>query len=202
MSRSIEFFFDFSSPYGYVAAERIEAIASRHGRTVDWQPILLGVVFKTSGGAPLPSLPLKGAYANRDFVRSAGFHGVSYRHPERFPVSGVAATRAFHAAATQDSVANGVLARTLMRAYFTQGIDISDPETTIALATGAGLGLSADTLREQMASTEVKDRVRAATEAAIARGIFGSPFTIVDGEPFWGADRLDQVERWLATGGW
>ncbi len=202
MSEPIEFFFDFSSPYGYIAGECIDEIAARYDRTVRWQPILLGVIFKTSGAAPLPSLPLKGAYALRDFVRSARFHGVSYQHPVRFPVSGIAPTRAFHAVASADAATATTLARTLMRAYFVQGIDISDPEATIAVAAGAGLGLEADTLRQAMASQAIKDRVRAATDAAIGRGIFGSPFTLVDGEPFWGADRLDQIERWLATGGW
>ncbi|MEP7329929.1 MAG: DsbA family protein, partial [Betaproteobacteria bacterium] len=67
----IDFYFDFSSPYGYIAAQKIEALAARHGRTVNWHPILLGVIFRTTGGAPLPQLPMKGPYSVHDFARSA-----------------------------------------------------------------------------------------------------------------------------------
>jgi 2-hydroxychromene-2-carboxylate isomerase len=202
MSSPIEFWFDFSSPYGYIAGERIEALAARHSRTVDWHPVLLGVVFKHSGGAPLTTLPMKADYALHDFPRSAAFHGVDYRHPSPFPVSSMAAARAFHAAMAVDATVGGTLARALMRAYFVDGIDISDPETTLAVTQRAGLGLDIAALREAMGSALIKERTRAETETAIARGVFGSPFIIVDGEAFWGVDRIEQVERWLATGGW
>ena len=71
----LQFFFDFSSPYGYLAAQKIDALAAQHGRTVDWRPMLLGVVFKQTGGAPLTEVPVKGPYSKHDFARSARFHG-------------------------------------------------------------------------------------------------------------------------------
>ena len=74
MSSSIDFYFDFSSPYGYLASEKIEAMAARHGRSVDWRPVLLGVMFKATGMAPLTEIPLKGDYSRRDLARSARFH--------------------------------------------------------------------------------------------------------------------------------
>ena len=94
MPKPIEFHFDFSSPYSYIASEQIEPVAARHGRTVDYKPVLLGAVFKASGGAPLTEqYGPKAIYAKRDFERSARFAGVPYRTPSRFPIGSVAAKR-------------------------------------------------------------------------------------------------------------
>ena len=71
MAAPIDFYFDFSTPYGYLAAERIDALAAKHGRSVTWRPMQLGDAFKLTGGQPLPSIPMKGEYATRDFLRSA-----------------------------------------------------------------------------------------------------------------------------------
>jgi 2-hydroxychromene-2-carboxylate isomerase len=87
MKPPLDFYFDFSSPYGYIASEKIEALAAKHDRGIDWHPILLGIGFKRTGGAPLTELPLKGAYSKRDFVRSVAFHGVErFRLPSTFPI--------------------------------------------------------------------------------------------------------------------
>ena len=94
MSASIDFYFDFSSPYGYLASEKIEAMAARHGRGVDWHPILLGVIFKQTGAVPLTMVPLKGEYSKRDMRRSARFHGVTdFRMPSKFPIPSQAPAR-------------------------------------------------------------------------------------------------------------
>ncbi len=199
MAAAIDFYFDFSSPYGYFASTKIDALAARHGRGVNWRPVLLGVIFKTTGGAPLPSLPLKGDYARKDFERSARFLGVPYRTPSVFPVSGMSATRAFYWLQATDPAGAVALARSLYAAYFVDDVNISD--TAGVLAVAQRNGLDADAVGAGINDPAVKDRVRAEVEAAVARGVFGSPFIIIDGEPFWGADRLDQVEKWLATGG-
>ena len=94
MPNPIEFYFDFSSPYGYIAATSISALAARHGRGVEWKPMLLGAVFKVTGSGPLPSLPLKGDYALRDMPRTARFHGVPFKMPEPFPDRNAGARRA------------------------------------------------------------------------------------------------------------
>ncbi|HQU50759.1 MAG TPA: DsbA family protein, partial [Casimicrobiaceae bacterium] len=79
---ALEFWFDFSSPYAFLASHRIEALAARHGRAVDWRPMLLGAAFKVAGTAPLTDVPMKGDYSRRDFVRSARFHGIEgFRMP-------------------------------------------------------------------------------------------------------------------------
>ncbi len=199
MAAAIDFYFDFSSPYGYLAATKVDALAARHGRTVAWRPMLLGVAFKTTGGQPLPMVPLKGDYSRHDFIRSARFHGIPYRQPTTFPISGVTPTRAFYWQQGSDPAKAVALAQALLRAYFTEDVNISSVDGVLAVA--ATLGIDADALTAGINDPAIKDRTRAEVEAAIARGVFGSPFMVVDGEPFWGMDRLDQMERWLATGG-
>lgn len=200
MPDPIDFFFDFSSPYGYFAAGRIDDIAARHGRTVQWRPILLGAVFKVTGGQPLPAIPLKGTYAKRDLERTARLLGVPFQMPSRFPIATTAACRAFYAVHDDDAAAARELAKALYAAYFVHDRDISAPPVTLEVA--AECGLDRDALRKAVDDPRLKDRLRSEVESAIARGVFGSPYIVVDEEPFWGADRLDQVERWLATGGW
>ena len=94
MTAPIDFYFDFSSPYGYFASTRIDEIAQKYGRGVMWHPILLGVVFKTTGSSPLPSIPLKGEYCWRDFERTAQFHNIEYKRPTHFPLPTQHAARA------------------------------------------------------------------------------------------------------------
>jgi 2-hydroxychromene-2-carboxylate isomerase len=200
MPEPIDFYFDFSSPYGYIASCKIDGLAAKHGRKVNWRPVLLGVVFKTTGSAPLPTLPLKGPYSVRDFVRTAKFMGVEFRQPPVFPVSSVAAARAFYWLEEREEARAKELARELYRAYFVQNIDISGVDEVVNVA--GRLGVSAEELRAALNDPAVKARTRAEVDGALARGVFGSPYMVVDGEPFWGCDRLDQVDRWLATGGW
>ncbi|MFN7086066.1 MAG: 2-hydroxychromene-2-carboxylate isomerase [Burkholderiales bacterium] len=200
MAHPIDFYFDFSSPYGYFASTRIDALAARYGRGVTWRPILLGAVFKITGQQPLPAIPLKGDYANRDLARSARLLGMPYRSPSKFPVSGTAPSRAYYWLAARDRTLAVKLAQTLYHAYFAEDRDISSPQVTAGVA--AGLGLEKEQVLQALDDPAVKERLKTEVDAAIARGVFGSPFILVDGEPFWGADRLDQVEKWLATGGW
>ena len=200
MPAPIEFYFDFSSPYGYMASTRIDAIAARHGRSVNWHPILLGAVFKVTGGAPLASVPLKGPYSERDMARTARLMGIPFRLPSKFPIPTQAAARLMLWVQGADAQGAKTLAAALYRGYFAQDLDISDPATCAAIA--AQCGYEREPALAGLNDSGVKDRLRAEIDAAMARGVFGSPYFIIDDEPFWGADRLDQVERWLATGGW
>lgn len=200
MPAPIEFYFDFSSPFGYLASEKIDALAARHGRDVLWRPFLLGATFKTTGLGPLVSVPMKGEYSKRDFIRSARLMEVPFRLPDNFPIGTVSAARAFYWLDNQDPARAKELAKALYRAYFTANIDISSAENVVAVAAKAGLDAAAVTAG--INDGAVKDRTKIEVEKALGKGVFGSPFTIVDGEPFWGSDRLDQIDRWLATGGW
>ena len=129
MKAPVDFYFDFSSPYGYLAANKIEALATKYGRTVRWRPMLLGVAFKATGSGPLPSIPLKGDYAKRDFLRSARFHGIAFRQPEPFPVSTVAACRAFYSLKNEEEQIR--LAKALYRAYFVENVHIGEAENIL-----------------------------------------------------------------------
>jgi 2-hydroxychromene-2-carboxylate isomerase len=199
MKAPIVFYFDFSSPYGYIAAETIEALAARHDRGIDWRPMLLGVAFKVAGTAPLTTVPLKGDYSKRDIARSARFHGVRFRMPSRFPIATQGAARIVVWQRGRDERAVPPLVKALYRAYFVDDRDISDPETAADAASGAGIDRAA--ARAAIDNPAIKDEFKRDVDAAIAQGVFGSPYIVVDGEPFWGVDRFDQIDRWLGRGG-
>jgi 2-hydroxychromene-2-carboxylate isomerase len=197
MPLPIAFHFDFSSPYGYLGAERIEGLAGRHGRSVHWHPFLLGVVFKSTGAQPLTNVPIKGEYAKRDMPRSARFYGVPFRMPSKFPIATQAPARITLWQRERDADV-GSLVKALYRAYFVDDRDIGDPEVAADIAGEVGLERAA--ARAAVDDPAIKDALRREVEASIAKGVFGSPFVFVDDEPFWGIDRFDQVERWLARG--
>lgn len=198
MAAPIEFWFDFSSPYSYLASERIEELAARHGRTVDFKPTLLGVAFKASGQRPLTEVPLKGDYSRHDFARSARFSGIPFRMPEPFPISTVGAARAVVWLRQADPARVPAFVHAAFRAFFVDGRNISEPEVLASVFGGAGIDASA--AAQAVADPKIKDELKALVDESVARGVFGAPFVFVDGEPFWGNDRLAQVERWLSQG--
>jgi 2-hydroxychromene-2-carboxylate isomerase len=200
MKTPLDFYFDFSSPYGYLAAMKIDALAAKHDRSVSWRPVLLGAVFKITAQQPLSSIPVKGEYAKRDFARSARAYGIPFTLPSKFPVSTLAPVRAFYWIHDRDAALAQRYARAVYEAYFVHDRDISSPEVAVDVA--VALGLDKSEISAALNDAQVKDRARREVDDAISRGVFGSPYVVVDGEPFWGADRLEQVERWLETGGW
>jgi 2-hydroxychromene-2-carboxylate isomerase len=199
MAEPIVFYFDFTSPYSYLASEKIDALAEKYGRQVQWRPILLGAIFKALGTVSLVRQPGMADYSARDFARSARFLGLPYAHPAEFPVSTVAPARAYYWQHGQDCAMARKFAHEVFRAYFVDGRNIADTEVVLALAEKVGAGRTA--LEAGMSDPAIKDRLRAETDAALAAGAFGAPWIIVDGEAFWGADRLPQVEHWLETEG-
>jgi 2-hydroxychromene-2-carboxylate isomerase len=199
MAAPVLFHFDFSSPYGYFAAQRVESLAARHGRDVDWRPMLLGVAFRQTGMAPLTDVPIKGDYARRDFDRTARFHGIEFRMPSRFPISTQAPGRMVTWLKSAQPALAVPVAKALYRAYFVDDQDISAPD--VAADVAAAQGVERGPARAALDDPQVKDEFRRGVDAAIAMGAFGSPYVVVDGEAFWGFDRFDQLDRWLATGG-
>lgn len=197
--RPIEFYFDFSSPYSYLASEQIEAVAARHGRSVEYRPVLLGAVFKTSGGAPLTEqYGPKAEYSRHDFARSARFAGVAYRAPSRFPIATVAAARALLWLQQNAPTQAPSFVHAVFRAYFVDDRDISDAGVVLDVA--RSIGIDADALAAGMLQQPIKDLLKQRVDDAIEFGMFGAPLIVVDGERFWGNDRLPQIERWLAQG--
>jgi 2-hydroxychromene-2-carboxylate isomerase len=181
---AIDFYFEFSSPYGYIAAELAEDLENRIGRPLRWRPMLLGPIFKITGQPPLIEIPLKGDYARRDFVRSARQHGIQYNHPAKFPIGTVAALRAFYWVDDQrpgegPSPRQGALPRLLRTRHRHQ-------RAAAVVEIAKSLGVDGTALAAALDDPGVKERAKKEVEAAIAAGVFGSPYFIVDGEPFWG----------------
>jgi 2-hydroxychromene-2-carboxylate isomerase len=198
----IDFYFDFISGYGYLASLRIEAIAARHGRRVDWHIMLLGVaVMKTMGLKPLLETPLKSDYVLRDFARYQRRHGLTLARQLTDPVMDPRpAARAFCWVKRHHPGREGEFAHALFDAYWRVGLDLSMIDELAALA--LPLGLDGPALRDGILGDESRNDLRASVAASLDRGVFGSPFLIVDGEPFWGSDRLEQLDEWLQRGGW
>ena len=200
MPAPLDFYFEFASPYGYLASLRVDAIAAAHGREVAWRPIMLGAAMRLTGGGPNMSLPLKGPYLLHDAPRFARLLGVPLKIPPVMPANSLAASRAYWWLEAQDADMAKGFAQAAYHAHWADGRDISTAEQLAEI--GENLGLAAGELIAATRDPAIKAKLKEETDRSIERGVFGSPFIFVDGEPFWGADRLDQVERWLATGGW
>jgi 2-hydroxychromene-2-carboxylate isomerase len=200
MAAPIEFYFDFSSPYGYLAARRIEEVVEAYDREILWKPFLLGALFKTTGAQPLLDIPLKGDYARLDLARSARRYKAPFVLPENFPFMSVAACRAFYWLNESDPNAARALIAALYDTAFGAGRSIA--EATEVAAVAKNLGHDPDEVLAALQEPRIKDLLRQEVEAAVAKGVFGSPYIIVDGEPFWGSDRLDDIALWLKGGGW
>lgn len=195
-STPIDFYFDFSSPYSYIASEWVTGLAARHGRTVRWHAILLGATFQAAELKSPVSHPLKREYSLHDFARSARMAGLPMTMPSRFPISTQNAARLFWWLHAQDPRRAEDWAHVGLRAYFSRNIDLSQADALAALA--AEVGIDADQAAAVCADPVWKDKLRQENDAAIAVGVFGAPFFRIDGEPFWGNDRKEQMERWLA----
>ncbi|MSQ52038.1 MAG: 2-hydroxychromene-2-carboxylate isomerase [Betaproteobacteria bacterium] len=197
----IEFYFDFISPYGYFGSTQIEAIAARHGRTVDWRPVLIGVtIMKVMGLKALTETPLKKDYLRHDAPRMARLLGVPFQFNVRRGGNSLAASRAFLWLKSRDPelakrFAHGIYAR-----RWAEGRDITDPQSVAEVA--VPLGVNRDDLLAAIASQQVKQNLKDAVDSAMAKGVFGVPYFIVDNEPVWGSDRLWMLEHWLQYGSW
>ncbi len=200
MPAPVDFYFDFSSPYGYLAACVIDERMAAIGHEVRWKPYLLGAVYKETGGQPLVDIPMKGDYSRHDMLRSARRLGITFNWPSPFPFMSVAAVRAFYWLERDGHEKAKQLAKEVFRRSFAEGQDMSGAAAVTAAA--ADLGFDAEGLKAALQDQSVKDLARAKVGEAIARGVFGSPFFIVEGEPFWGNDRISDLEEWLRVGGW
>lgn len=186
----IVFYFDFASPYAYFAADGIERIAAEHGRTVEWRAFLAWAAFKAHGISPPMDVPAKHDYFLTDMVRSAAFHGVPYRQP-KLPVSAHRAARLFHVIDAEDPAAARSFARKAFSAFFADGEDIAAEAVVLRIARDCGIDEA--TAREAIEGPAGRALLAAAVDRAVADGVCGSPFFLVDGEPFFGADRLPQI---------
>ena len=186
----IDFWFDFISPYGYLASLRIDALAARHGRTVRWHPLLLGVtVVKVMGLKPLMQTPLKRDYVPREIARYTRRHGVVLaRALDAPPMNPLPAARAFAWLLQQAPAADAKrFAQAALHAVWAEGLDLGD--AAAVQACGHRAGLDAGTMDRATQDPQAATLLRAEVDAAVARGVFG-------------VDKFELLEDWLATGGW
>lgn len=193
MTTPIEFFWDPASPYTWLAATQIDRIAGASGRPLSWKPFVLGKVFEATGNRAPATIAAKARYLFGDLQRWAALYAVPLNFPAVFPVNAMTAMRM--ACAIDTDAERGRYALALMRAYWVDGVDIGQPEPLVAAMTAAGFDGAA--LLEAAQQPAAKDALRANTEDAIRRGAFGAPTFFVDGQMFWGNDRLVLLEQAL-----
>jgi 2-hydroxychromene-2-carboxylate isomerase len=201
--KTVDFCFDYSSTNSYFAAFLLPEICRQHDATVNWLPVHFASLFRGTGFDTMAMTPRKARYLWRDHQRYGEFTGLPFRKPSRFPIKTAAALRAtlmipgLVGENPADYSASKIcdFAQTVMRAYWERDADISDIEVIGALA--HELGINRDALVAAAGSDDARARLAAATERAIARGVFGAPTFFVEDEMFWGKDRLDFVERLL-----
>jgi 2-hydroxychromene-2-carboxylate isomerase len=197
----IAFYFDFFSPFGYLASTQIEKIAARHGRSVDWRPVLIGItVLKVMGMKPLPTYPLKGPYLATEMERFAAMYGVPYRKHGLSGHNSLAAMRAFNWIKSFDARLATEFAKRMYAKLWVESVDITPAEVSADVA--ESLGIERGRTMAALASDEVKQSLVKAVDDAIAQGVFGVPFFIADGEKFFGNDHIWMMERWLKHGRW
>jgi 2-hydroxychromene-2-carboxylate isomerase len=194
--KTFDFFFDLSSPYSYLAATQLEGLTARTQAAVHWRPVVLGAVFKAADNVMPGANPYKARYMLRDLKRWAEQYGVPFKFASRFPMNAIKAERLICAAELahgKDAAAK--LGRALFDALWVDDQDLNDVAALRAACDRAKL--PADELLAATETQSVKDALRANTDDAIKRGMFGAPAFFVGAEHFWGNDRLDFVEAAL-----
>ncbi|MBL0897973.1 MAG: 2-hydroxychromene-2-carboxylate isomerase [Reyranella sp.] len=193
MTRTLEFYFDYGSPYSYLADTQVEAIARRAGATLARKPMLLGGVFKATGNHSPAEMPQKSQWSGFDMPMWARHYGVPFQRNPFFPINTLALMRG--AAAAQ---IDGLFERyhpAIYRAMWVDGRNLNDINEIAEVLTAAGL--DAAKFGKRIQDQDVKDRLKATTDEAVARGVFGAPTSFVDNMMFFGNDRLPFVEMAL-----
>lgn len=195
MSKQIEFFFDVGSPATYLAWTQLPALAARHDADLVYRPMLLGGVFQATGNQSPATIAAKGAYTRDDFQRFARCYGVTLNHNPYFPINTLQLMRGAEALHGTDQF--DVYLGAVFQAIWVDEQDMNQPDVVGRVLAAAGLDPAA--LMEQLGDPEVKQRLKETTEEAVRRGVFGAPTMFVDGEMFFGQDRLQFVEEKLAA---
>ena len=199
MTKPIDFYFDFSSPYAYLMARDLTHLAQRQGRDLVWRPILLGAIFKQTGRTPPIDGSARGAYLRHDIERTARRKGLRLNWPAEFPFSSVTAARAFYWLNQISPKRAQHLAAALMDAIWIEGRALNDPEVLNEVA--RRLDVDVEAMNQAVQNPDIKALLKQEMDHAMSQQVFGSPWVVVDGEPFWGNDRLDDIQHWLQTGG-
>lgn len=196
--KSVEFFFDFGSPAAYLAWTQLPALCAKAGADLIYKPMLLGGVFQATGNQSPAAIPAKGRYVRRDFERHAARYGVPLHFNPHFPINTLMLMRGATATQMQDGGARfDAFCATVFRAMWVDEKNMNDP-AVVGAALQAG-GFDPTEFLAAVGQPAVKDRLKAVTEEAVARGVFGAPTMFVGEQMFWGQDRLDWVREALAA---
>ncbi len=195
MTKMIEFLFDVGSPTTYLAHKRLKGIVQRTGAAVDYIPVLLGGIFKATGNASPVMVPAKGQYMGADMGRFADRHGVLLRMNPHFPINTLTMMRML--AGMKGEPRFAALVDRLFDAMWAEARNMGDAAMLGEVLVGAGF--DAQALLALAQSDAAKERLKLATEDAVARGAFGCPTFFVGGQMFFGQDRLDWVEEAVAA---
>lgn len=194
-TKTVEFFFDVGSPATYLAWTQLPRLCQETGAQLVWRPMLLGGVFKDTGNASPAMVPAKGAYMLRDLARHARRYGVSFQPNPHFPINTLLLMRAITGVQLREPERFQDLVGLVFQALWVQGLNLNDP-AVLARALSQG-GFSPEALLALSQDPQAKDALKANTEEAVRRGVFGAPTCFVGQEMFFGQDRLDFVREAL-----
>jgi len=197
MAKTVEFWFDVGSPAAYLAWHRLPKIAQQTGAAIDYRPMLLGGVFQATSNQSPMMVPAKGKWMQRDLERFAQRDGTAFRHNPHFPINTLTLMRGAVGLQMREPDRMQPYVDAMFRAIWADEKNMNDPQTVGGVLHEAGFDAAA--LLALTADPEVKDRLKAVTAEAVQRGIFGAPTFFIDGEMYWGQDRLDWVEAALSN---
>ena len=195
MQKTVEYYFDFGSPAAYLASTQLPQLAADTGAAVLWRPMLLGGVFAATGNASPVTVPAKGRYTFTDFDRFAQRYGVPLKRNPAFPINTLTLMRMATGLQLRDDARFDAYAQAVFRAIWVDAQPMGDAATVAQVLQAAGL--DAPELLALAAEPAVKDQLKAQTETAVQRGVFGAPTFFVGEHMFWGQDRLDFVRAAL-----
>ncbi|EIK94653.1 DSBA oxidoreductase [Pseudomonas sp. M47T1] len=199
MSKTVEFYFDLGSPASYLAWTQLPGICADTGGQLVYRPILLGGVFKATGNASPAAIPAKGRYMNRDLQRYAARYQVPLRFSSHFPINTLPLMRMITGVQMHQPDRFISLLECLFSALWVDGLNLGDPAVVQEAVEAAGFDTQA--LQALVLDEGVKDRLKATTEQALQRGVFGAPSLFVDEELYFGQDRLEFVREALLRNG-
>ncbi|MDP3355952.1 MAG: 2-hydroxychromene-2-carboxylate isomerase [Polaromonas sp.] len=195
MDKAVDFYFDVGSPAAYIAWTQMPDLCREAGGSIVYKPMLLGGVFHATGNHSPTTVPAKGKYMLDDLARFAQRYGVPFEHNPYFPINTLTLMRAATGLQMRDIARFVPAVDAMYRAIWVDRKDMNDPAVVGAALQAAGFDPQA--LLALAAEPEVKDRLKAVTQEAVERGVFGAPTFFVHGQMHWGQDRLDFVKQAL-----
>lgn len=196
MSKCVEFFFDLGSPASYLAWTQLPGLCARRGARLEYRPMLLGGVFQATGNASPVMVPAKGRYMFVDLARFAQRYGVPFGLPPGFPINTLGLMRGLIGTQLHAPERFEALLGVLFSALWVERLNLGD-QAVLDETLDKG-GFDPAQFRALAGAFEVKEALKKGTEEAVARGVFGAPTCFVEGQMFFGQDRLDFVDQALA----